>query len=108
MISGARAAVFLGFVWTLASTASAAVAILPRWAVDEWVTVDGEGKPHTLAPSVTTVNGAVKTVSGPPYLLTGTVFTVTSGTHVATTTVKSPLPPTATATSGAGGIFAVC
>jgi hypothetical protein len=57
---------------------------------------------------VTTVNGAASTVSPAPYLLTGTVFTITSGSQVATTTASLQPPPTAASSNGGGGIFAVC
>ena len=91
----------------LLSLPLATPAHLPRAVVNDWVTIDASGTPHTLAPSVTTENGAVRTLSGAPYLLTGSVFTISSDSTVSTST-GSPPPPQATATSGAGGQFAVC
>ena len=87
---------------------AATPALLPRAsAVNDWVTIDPSGTPHTLHPSVTTSNGAVSTISGAPYLLTGSVFTVSSDAEV-TTSTGSPPPPEASATDGANGLFAVC
>lgn len=87
--------------------AAATPALRPRAAVNDWVTIDPSGSPHTLAPSVTTSDGDVRTVSGAPYLLTGSVFTVSSD-EALTTSTGSPPPPEASATDGAGGLFAVC
>ena len=105
-------AVSLGLL-AAAARASPALAgpaplLAPRWVVNDWVTVDGNGLAHTVTPSVTTDKNGPSTVSPPPYLLTGSVFTVLSGTQVATTTATLQPPPTATAASGAGGVFAVC
>ena len=92
---------------SLWSCALAAAAVHPRWVVNDWVTVGSDGKPSTQSPTIATKNDAVSTITGAPYLLTGTVFASTSNGQVATVTA-SPPPTTATASSGAGGYFAVC
>lgn len=91
----------------LLSLTPATAALLPRAAVNDWVTIDPSGSPHTLTPSVTTSDGAVRTLSGAPYRLTGSVFTISSDDAL-TTSTGSPPPPEASATDGAGGLFAVC
>lgn len=98
----------LDLVVSLSCPASASALLAPRWQVDSWVTIDSDGQPHTLTPSVTTTeNGVVSTITGAPYLLTGSVFAMTSDGSVSAVTT-SPPPTTATAASGADGFFAVC
>ncbi|SPO07479.1 uncharacterized protein DNG_10173 [Cephalotrichum gorgonifer] len=75
--------------------------------VKDWISIGADGTPHTKTAAITTENGAARTISGAPYALTGTVFTITSGTQVTTSTGRPP-PPEAKETDGAGGQFAVC
>jgi hypothetical protein len=74
-----------------------------------WVTVDASSVAHTITPTVTSVNGAVTTLSGAPASLTApTAFVLTKGTSSSTTTLS---PPVATATTDRGsgqGTFLVC
>lgn len=104
---GTKDAMRLPGLLPLLSLAAATPALRPRAAVNDWVTIDEDGSPHTLTPSVTTSDGAVRTISGAPYMLTGSVFTVSSESSL-TTSTGSPPPPEARATDGAGGLFAVC
>ncbi|KAF4841378.1 hypothetical protein CGCSCA4_v009566 [Colletotrichum siamense] len=95
---------------TLLATSSA-VAIEARQGpgpVNEWITVDEEGQPKTITPSVVTSNGARTTLSPPPYSLTGSVFTVTATNGALTTSTGVPPPPQASNTLGFGGVFSVC
>ncbi len=99
----------LGFLSTTrAAAAVSAHALVGRqFVVNDWVSIGSGGQPTTVTATVTTKSGALATISAPPYLLTGSVFTVTRDGQVSTST-GSPPPPTATETNGAGGSFAVC
>lgn len=100
---------FLHSVIALAAQVAPPVhAVIARqFVVNDWVFVDSDGKASTVTATVTSRNGALSTISAPPYMLTGSVFTVTRDGTVETST-GTPPPPTATAESGAGGYFAVC
>ncbi|TDZ17138.1 hypothetical protein Cob_v009925 [Colletotrichum orbiculare MAFF 240422] len=92
------------------SPASAA-AIQPRQGagrVHDWITIDPNGYPKTITPTVTTTNGVLSTISPPPYALTGSVFTVTATNGALTTSTGNPPPPQASNTKGYGGVFSVC
>ncbi|KAL0939966.1 uncharacterized protein CTRU02_206576 [Colletotrichum truncatum] len=96
---------------TLLATSSSAVAIQPRQgpgAIRDWITIDQNGHPKTITPSIVTSNGARTTISPPPYALTGSVFTVTATNGVLTTSTGVPPPPQASNTKGYGGVFSVC
>ncbi|KAF9874180.1 hypothetical protein CkaCkLH20_08163 [Colletotrichum karsti] len=95
---------------TLFATSSA-LAIEQRQGpgpVNDWITVDQNGHPETITPSIVTSNGARTTISPPPYALTGSVFTVTATNGALTTSTGVPPPPQASNTLGYGGVFSVC
>lgn len=92
----------------LAAPSPAGPALHQRDIVKDWVSLGPDASPHTRTAAVTTeAGGAVRTTSGAPYMLTGSVFAVSSGTGISTST-GAPPPPEASATDGAGGQFAVC
>ncbi|CAJ2499664.1 Uu.00g025170.m01.CDS01 [Anthostomella pinea] len=74
-------------------------------ALAPWVTVGDDGKPSTVTPVLSTVDGTTTIVSGAPHDLTATVFTTTSYGKVETSTGTAPL---ATATGGEAGSFPIC
>ncbi|KDN71923.1 hypothetical protein CSUB01_08834 [Colletotrichum sublineola] len=107
----AFAAATLLFASTTSAAAAAAAAVQPRQGdipVNDWVTVDSSGRARTITPSVVTSNGALTTISPPPYSLTGSVYTVTATTGGLTTSTGAPPPPKASNELGHGGVFPVC
>ncbi|KAK7961778.1 uncharacterized protein PG986_002603 [Apiospora aurea] len=70
-----------------------------------WVTVGDDGKPSTVTPVSTTVDGHPTLVSAPPNDLTATVFTSFSEVHGYTRTNSVPAAPTATSTDGSGSFL---
>ncbi|KAI3319277.1 hypothetical protein HD806DRAFT_509542 [Xylariaceae sp. AK1471] len=74
-------------------------------ALEPWVTVNEDGKPSTITPVLSTVDGTPTVISGAPHDVTATVFTTTSYGKVITSTGSAPLP---TATGESAGSFAVC
>lgn len=101
------AAVLTVLLSLFAAQTTAAGIIQKRALVHEWISIDSGGTPITHTPEVKTKNGAVSTVVSVPYILTGTVYTV-SGSAGLSTVTGSPAPPAATNTNGAGGQFPVC
>lgn len=73
---------------------------------DPWVTVGDDGRPKTVTPVQTTIDGTPTVISAAPNAVTATVFTNTNHGDVRTTTATVP-NPTPTATGGAGA-FPVC
>ncbi|GKT43623.1 uncharacterized protein ColSpa_03804 [Colletotrichum spaethianum] len=93
------------------TSTSAAAVVQPRQGdipVNDWITIDPNGNARTITPSVVTSNGALATISPPPYSLTGSVYTVTATTGGLTTSTGAPPPPKASNTLGYGGVFPVC
>ncbi|KAI1334504.1 hypothetical protein F5Y15DRAFT_287443 [Xylariaceae sp. FL0016] len=74
-------------------------------ALEPWVTVNDDGKPSTVTPVLTTVDGTTTILSGAPHDVTASVYTQTNYGKVSTSTGSAPI---ATATSGAAGSFAIC
>ncbi|KAK8075652.1 hypothetical protein PG997_010315 [Apiospora hydei] len=98
----------------LASTAAALPNMRPRETdapdptnkdLQPWVTVGDDGKPSTVTPVSTTIDGHPTLVSAPPNDLTATVFTSFSEVHGYTRTNSVPAAPTATSTDGAGSFL---
>ncbi|KAK0657370.1 hypothetical protein B0T16DRAFT_452841 [Cercophora newfieldiana] len=77
----------------------------PASPTDPWVSVDESGRPKTVTPVLTTIDGTPTVISGAPYELTGTVFTQTR--NAAITTSTGVPAPTATGKDGSGS-FALC
>lgn len=77
--------------------------LIPRDAMDAWVSVGTDGTPITIQPSVTIIDGHESTISPAPEV----TFTTTEDGKTVTSTGRQPPAPTATATSGAGS-FVVC
>ncbi|KAI0204401.1 hypothetical protein F4808DRAFT_341203 [Astrocystis sublimbata] len=76
-------------------------------ALAPWVTVDDDGKAHTITPISTTVSGTPTILSAAPHDLTATVFTYTSNGGVYTSTGSAPPAPAATGKNDAGS-YNVC
>jgi len=75
-------------------------------ATDLWVSVDSSGTPHTITPSVTTIDGTASVINPVPEDVTATVVT---GYNNGDRTIATNTAPIATATSSSGaGSFAVC
>ncbi|KAK7914013.1 hypothetical protein PG985_011716 [Apiospora marii] len=70
-----------------------------------WVTVGDDGKPSTVTPVQTTVDGKSTVVSAAPNDLTATVFTSYSEAAAHTRTGTVPAAPTATGTDGQGSFL---
>ncbi|KAK8016919.1 hypothetical protein PG993_015108 [Apiospora rasikravindrae] len=70
-----------------------------------WVTVGDDGKPSTVTPVSTTLDGKPTVVSAAPNELTATVFTSFSEVHAYTRTGSVPAAPTATNTDGSGSFM---
>jgi hypothetical protein len=79
----------------------------PASPTDAWVSVDPSGRPSTVTPVLTTINGTPTVISGAPYDLTGTVFTQTRHDAKITTSTGAAPRPTANSKDGSGA-FAVC
>ncbi|CRK45370.1 hypothetical protein BN1723_016527, partial [Verticillium longisporum] len=63
----------------LAASPLSASVLRPRAGANrQWVSVDSDGNAHTYIPTSTQVNGVATTLSAAPYILTGSVFTVTA------------------------------
>ncbi|KAK3330082.1 hypothetical protein B0H66DRAFT_542727 [Apodospora peruviana] len=81
----------------IASSSSASAT--PTRPEGVWVTVNEDGKPTTLTPGFTTIDGKPTIVSDAPYILTGTIFTTTihmdiqTHTGAAAQTARKPNGP---------------
>lgn len=95
--------------WLLAlgvATAMPALEARAPDATEPWVKVGTDGRPKTVTPVQTTIDGTPIVISAPPNAVTATVFTNTVYGEVKTSTGTVP-NPTPTATGGAGA-FPVC
>ncbi|CAI4213409.1 unnamed protein product [Parascedosporium putredinis] len=78
------AAVLTVLLSLFAAQTAAAGIIQQRALVHEWISIDSGGTPITHTPEVKTKNGAVSTVVSVPYILTGTVYTVSGSAGLIT------------------------
>ncbi|PNH48057.1 hypothetical protein VD0004_g378 [Verticillium dahliae] len=93
----------------LAASPLSASVLRPRAGANrQWVSVDSDGNAHTYIPTSTQVNGVATTLSAAPYILTGSVFTVTATNGDVSTSTGAPPPPRATDSDGGRGVFNVC
>ncbi|KAI0020057.1 hypothetical protein F4780DRAFT_386442 [Xylariomycetidae sp. FL0641] len=76
-------------------------------ALAPWVTVDPDGKPSTITPQLTTVDGSTSIIDGAPHDITASLYTSTSLGKITTSTGEAPLP-TATNTKNPAGSFPSC
>lgn len=73
--------------------------------IQPWVTIGDDGKPSTVTPIQTTIDGKPTVVSAAPNDLTATVFTSYSEAAGHTSTGTVPAAPTATSTDGQGSFL---
>jgi len=87
------------------SSQSAEFTLSPS-ATEPWVKVDENGKPKTVTPVFTTIDGTPTVVSAAPHAITATVFTKTAHGEIRTSTGVPP--PKATNKKNGSGAFGVC
>ena len=87
------------------SSQSAEFTLSPS-ATEPWVKVDENGKPKTVTPVFTTIDGTPTVVSAAPHAITATVFTKTAHGEIRTSTGAPP--PKATNKKNGSGAFGVC
>ncbi|TLD30372.1 hypothetical protein PspLS_02660 [Pyricularia sp. CBS 133598] len=115
MTSRRLLALFATLIWFMTTTlVSASIPNARRQAVTAapppkpWITIDEDGAPRTITPTVTTSNQAVQTISGAPSSLTAETTWFLSNNGMTTTTVFAPRPAPTSDYGKKKGALLVC